>query len=71
MITEYKDYIKKSLNIKCVLMNAGVVFHPEDCPVVPDPQRRKFYRSFVAFMAKLQFSATLIRDIAAGTALRN
>ena len=62
MLTEYKDYIKRSLRIKRVPMNPGLVLHPEDCPAVPDPHRQKFYRSFVA---KLQFAATWIRfDIA-------
>jgi hypothetical protein len=62
MLTEYKDYIKKSLRPKRVPMNPGVVLRPEDCPAIPDPHKQKFYRSFVA---KLQFAATWIRfDIA-------
>ena len=62
MLTEYKDYIKKSLRPKRVPMSPGIVLKPEDCPTIPDPHKQKIYRSFVA---KPQFAATWIRlDIA-------
>ncbi len=35
MLTECKDYIKKSLRPKRVPMNPGVVLRPEDCPAIP------------------------------------
>ncbi len=54
MLTEYKDYIKKSLRPKRVMISPGVILRPEDCPEVPNPSNQKYYRSFVA---KLQFAA--------------
>ena len=48
MLIEYKDYIKKSLCIKRVPMNPGLVLHQEDCPAVPDPHRQKFYHSLAS-----------------------
>ena len=62
MLTEYKDYIKKSLRPKRVPMSPGIILKPEDCPIIPDLHKQKCFRSFVA---KLQFAATWIRfDIA-------
>ena len=52
VLTEYSDYIKKSLWPKKVPISPGVV-----CKECPDPHRQKKYRSFVA---KLQFAATWI-----------
>jgi hypothetical protein len=39
VLTEYKEYIKKSLRPKRVLMSPGLVLDTEDCPVTPDPRR--------------------------------
>jgi hypothetical protein len=48
VLTEYKEYIKKSLRPKRVPMSPGLVLDNEDCPVTPDPRKQKHYRSFVA-----------------------
>ena len=48
VLTEYKEYIKKSLRPKRVPMSPGLVLDNEDCPVTPDPCKQKHYRSFVA-----------------------
>jgi hypothetical protein len=58
VLNEYKEYIKKSLRPKRVPMSPGLVLNNEDCPVVPDPRKQKYYRSFIA---KLQFAASWIR----------
>jgi hypothetical protein len=58
MLTEYKDYIKKSLRPKRVLISPGVILGPKDCPELPYPSKKRYYRSFVA---KLQFAASWIR----------
>jgi hypothetical protein len=58
MLTEYKDYIKKSLRPKRVPIFPGIILRPEDCPKVPDPSKQKYHWSFVA---KLQFAASWIR----------
>ncbi len=57
MLTEYKDYIKKSLRPKRVPNSPGVVLRPEDCPELPNLSQQKYYLSFVA---KLQFAASWI-----------
>ena len=36
MLTEYKDYIKKSLRPKRIPISPGAILRPEDCPEVPD-----------------------------------
>ena len=62
MLTEYKDYIKKSLRIKRVPMNPALVLHPEDCPAVPDPHRQKFYAlSWPSFSLRLRGFALISR----------
>ena len=58
MLNEYKAYIKKSLRPKRNPFSPGVILRPEDSPILPDPSKQKFYRSFVA---KLQFAASWIR----------
>ncbi len=57
VLTEYKDYIKKSLRPKKVPISPGVFLHPDQVPAVLDKLKQKFYWSFVA---KLQFAATWI-----------
>ena len=54
VLNEYTEYIKKSLRPKRVPMSPGLVLNNEDCPVVPDPSKQKYYRSF---LTKLQFVA--------------
>jgi hypothetical protein len=39
-------------------MSPGLVLNNEDCPITPDPRKKKYYRSFIA---KLQFPASWIR----------
>ena len=58
VVTEYSDYIKRSLRFKKVPISPGVAFKAEDVPELPDPLKQKIYRSFAA---KLQFAATWIR----------
>ena len=58
MLNEYKVYIKKLVRPKRVPFSPGVILRPEDSPILPDPSKQKFYRSFVA---KLQFAASWIR----------
>jgi hypothetical protein len=58
VLNEYKDYIKKALRPKRVPMSPGLVLNNEDCPILPDARKQKYYRSFVA---KLQFAASWIR----------
>ena len=58
VLSEYKDYIKKALRPKRVPMSPGLVLNNEDCPILPDARKQKYYRSFVA---KLQFAASWIR----------
>jgi hypothetical protein len=58
MLSEYKDYIKKSLRPKRVPISPGGILRPEDCPELPDPSKQKYYLTFVA---KLQFAASWIR----------
>ena len=48
VLTEYSDYIKKSLRPKKVPISPGVVFKAEDIPECPDPHRQQKYRLFVA-----------------------
>ena len=48
ILTEYKDYIKKSLRPKRVPMGLGIILKPEDCQSIPDPHKQKLYCSFVA-----------------------
>jgi hypothetical protein len=61
-LDEYKAFQTKSLRPKLVWIHPGLVLDKDDCPILPDPRKQKFYRSFVA---KLQFTATWIRfDIA-------
>ena len=58
VLTEYKEYIKKALRPKRVLMTPGNILTNEDCPITPDPRKQKYYRSFIT---KLQFAASWIR----------
>ncbi len=58
MLHEYKRYTKKSLRLKRVPVSPGVVLRPEASPILPDPAKQKFHRSFVA---KLQFAVSWIR----------
>ena len=60
VLAEYKAYIKKALRPKRVPMTPGIVLTNEDCPILPDPRKQKYYRSFIA---KLQFAASWIRAI--------
>ena len=46
------------LRPKKVPISPGVILDPTDVPVLPDPRKQKYYRSFVA---KLQFAATWVR----------
>ena len=48
----------KSLRLNQVPLQPGLILEKDDCPIVPDPRKQKFYRSFIA---KLQFAATWIR----------
>jgi hypothetical protein len=57
-LDEYKAFQTKSLRLKLVPIQPGLVLDKDDCPILPDLRKRKFYRSFVA---KLQFAATWIR----------
>ncbi len=57
VLTEYKEYIKKPLRPKRVLMSPGLVLDHEECPVTSDPRKQRHCRSFVA---KLQFPASWI-----------
>ncbi len=41
MLTQYKDYIKKSLRPKRVQISPGVILRPEDCPEVPNLSKQK------------------------------
>ena len=62
VLLDYNEYIKKMLRPKKVPISPGVILDPTDVPVLPDPRKQKYYRSFVA---KLQFAATWVRiDIA-------
>ena len=58
LLDEYKAYATKSLRPKLTPIQPGLVLTQEDCPIVPDARRQKFYRSFVA---KLQFAASWVR----------
>ena len=42
MLTEYKDYIKRSLRIKRVPMNPGLVLHPKTVQLSPIRTDRSF-----------------------------
>ena len=57
-LDEYKEFAMKSLRPKQVPIQPGLILEKDDCPIVPDPRKQKFYRSFIA---KLQFAATWIR----------
>jgi hypothetical protein len=57
-LDEYKEFSTKSLRPKQVPIQPGLILEKTDCPIVPDPRKQKFYRSFIA---KLQFAATWIR----------
>jgi hypothetical protein len=58
VLSEYKDYVKKALRLKRVPMSPGLALNNEDCPIIPDSRKQKYYRSSVA---KLQFAASWIR----------
>ena len=58
LLDEYKAYATKSLRPKLTPIQPGLVLTQEDCPIVPDAKKQKFYRSFVA---KLQFAASWVR----------
>ena len=57
-LDDYKAFQTKSLRPKLVLIQPELVLDKDDCPILPDPRKQKFYRLFVA---KLQFTATWIR----------
>ncbi len=44
VLAEYKAYIKKALRLKRVPMTPGIVLTNEDCPILPDPSKQKYYR---------------------------
>jgi hypothetical protein len=56
-LDEYKAFRTKSLLPKLVPIQPGLLLVKDDCPILPDPRKQKFYRSFIA---KLQFAATWI-----------
>jgi hypothetical protein len=47
ILDEYKYYIKKLLQPKCVLILLGVILCPKDCPNFPDQLKQEYNRSFV------------------------
>ena len=53
-----KEFSTKSLRPKQDPIQPGLILEKTDCPIVPDPRKQKFYRSFIA---KLQLAATWIR----------
>ena len=55
VLSDYKEYIKKTLRPKKVPISPGVILDPTDVSVLPDACKQKYYQSFVA---KLQFAAT-------------
>ncbi len=57
VLTECKAYIKKALSLKKVPMSSGLAFTNEYCPINPEQQKQKYYRSFIA---KHQFAASCI-----------
>ena len=58
LLDEYKEYATKSLRPKLTPIQPGLVLTQNDCPILPDARKQKYYRSFVA---KLQFAATWVR----------
>ena len=58
LLDEYKAYATKSLRPKLTPIQPGLVLTQNDCPILPDARKQKYYRSFVA---KLQFAATWVR----------
>ena len=58
LLDEYKAYATKSLRPKHTPIQPGLVLSQEDCPILPDARKQKYYRSFVA---KLQFAASWVR----------
>jgi hypothetical protein len=57
-LDEYKAFQAKSLRPKLVPIQPGLVLDKDDYPILPDPRKQKFYRSFAA---KPQFAAAWIR----------
>ncbi len=56
--TEIKQSNRSVSRLSFTLISPGVILRPEDSPILQDPSKQKFYRSFVA---KLQFVALWIR----------
>jgi hypothetical protein len=57
LLDEYKAYATKSLRNKQTPCQPGLFLTHEDCPILPDAKRQKYYCSFVA---KLQFAASWV-----------
>jgi hypothetical protein len=55
-LAEYKKCLTKALCPKRVPMSPGIILTNENRPIVPDPRKQKYYRSFIA---KLQFAMDL------------
>ncbi len=60
VLAKYKAYIKKAFRQKRAPMTPGIVLTNENCPILSDPHKQKYYRSFIA---KLQFAASWIRFV--------
>ncbi len=58
VLEEYKVFQAKSLRPKLAPIQPGLILTKDDCPILPEPRKQKFYRSFIA---KLQFAATWVR----------
>jgi hypothetical protein len=43
LLDEYKAYATKSLRPKLTPIQPGLVLSQEDCPIVPDARKQKFY----------------------------
>ncbi len=50
--------MSKSIRNKQTPCQSGLILTQEDCPIIPDAKRQKYYLSFVA---KLQFAASWVR----------
>jgi hypothetical protein len=58
ILDEYKVFQTKSLHPMLVPIQPGLVLTKDDCPILPESRKQKFYRSFIA---KLQFAMTWVR----------
>ncbi len=58
LLDEYKACATKSLRTKQTPCQPGLILTQEDCPILLDAERQKYYSSFVA---KLQFAASWVR----------